>query len=145
MARFIFNERELRDLLEDEDGPVGRYLARCGEIVTQGAKRRAPVSRRGSLGRSPGYLRSKIHWKFGRDQLGMYVDILSPALTPQGAPYGLFMEVGTRPHKIYPRPPRTMLRWIAEDGTPRWAREVKHPGTKPMPYLRPALDDLRGA
>jgi hypothetical protein len=30
----------------------------------------------------------------------MYWDIESPARSVHGAPYGLFMEVGTKPHRI---------------------------------------------
>ena len=94
-----FNEAELQQLLRGPDGPVGRRMARYGEIVTQGAKRRAPVSPRGSGGRPSGYLRSKIGWQLGRDEIGLYVDIASPARTPQGEPYGLFVEVG-RPSSV---------------------------------------------
>lgn len=140
-----FNERELDKLLHGRDGPVARDLARKGEIVTQGAKRRAPTSPRGSGGRSSGYLRSKIGWQMGRDELGLYVDIASPARTPQGESYGLFIEVGTRPHVIRAKTPGGWLRWTGSDGKARFARKVNHPGTSAQPHLRPALDDLRGA
>jgi len=142
---FRFNERELDDLLRGPDGPVARDLARRGEIVTQGAKRRAPTSRRGSGGRGSGYLRSKIGWQLGHDEIGLYVDIASPARTRYGAPYGLFCEVGTRPHVIRPRTPGGWLRWVDSSGKVRFAKEVHHPGTRAQPHLRPALDDLRGA
>jgi hypothetical protein len=143
--RIDFNEDELARLLHGTDGPVGRLMARCGEIVTQGAKRRAPVSPRGSGGRPSGYLRSKIAWELHRGPLGLYVDIASPARTPQGEPYGLFMEVGTRPHVIRPKNPRDWLRWIGADGRVHFAKKVNHPGTRAQPHLRPALEDLRGA
>ncbi|WP_436759329.1 hypothetical protein [Streptosporangium sp. V21-05] len=143
--RLDFNERELGELLHGKDGPVGRLMARYGEIVTQGAKRRAPVSPRGSGGRPSGYLRSKIGWELGRDEIGLYVDIASPARTPQGEPYGLFVEVGTRPHVIRPKKPGGWLRWVGSDGKVRFTRKVNHPGTSAQPHLRPALEDLRGA
>ncbi|MEU9888009.1 hypothetical protein [Sphaerisporangium sp. NPDC051011] len=143
--RIDFNEREMDQLLRGKDGPVARDLARKGEIVTQGAKRRAPVSKSGSGGRRPGYLRSKIAWELGRDALGLYVDIASPARTVDGQPYGLFVEVGTRPHTIRPRNPNGVLRWTGPDGKVRYAKVVHHPGTRAQPHLRPALDDLRGA
>lgn len=142
--RIDFNEHELDQLLRGVDGPVARKLARCGEIVTQGAKRRAPVSPRGSGGRPSGYLRSKIGWELHRDAIGLYVDIASPARTPQGEPLGLFMEVGTRPHVIRPKKPGGWLRWVS-GGKVHFARVVHHPGTSPQPHLRPALEDLRGA
>ncbi|SFK92630.1 hypothetical protein SAMN05216275_14165 [Streptosporangium canum] len=139
-----FNEAELDRLLRGPDGPVARKMARYGEIVTQGAKRRAPVSPRGSGGRPSGYLRSKIGWQLGRDTIGLYVDIASPARTPQGEPYGLFMEVGTRAHIIRAKKPGGWLRWVS-GGKVHFARQVNHPGTSPQPHLRPALEDLRGA
>jgi hypothetical protein len=138
----VFDETAMAELLRGPQGPVARDLERKGEIVTQGAKRRAPVSPDGSHGRPSGYLRSQIHWRLGADEIGLYVDILSPAETPDGAPYGLFMEVGTAPHVIashgnYPlRNRRT---------GPVVGRIVQHPGTAAQPHLRPALEDLRGA
>jgi hypothetical protein len=140
-----FNEREMYELTHGEAGAVGRIMARKGEIVTQGAKRRAPVSPRGSGGRPSGYLRSKIAWELGHDALGVYVDVASPARTVDGQPYGLFVEVGTRPHVIRPKNPNGMLKWTGPDGAVHFAKQVHHPGTRAQPHLRPALDDLRGA
>lgn len=139
---FVWEEAELSELLHGEHGPVARDLERKGEIVTQGAKRRAPVSPDGSHGRGSGYLRSQIQWTLGRDELGLYVDISSPAETPTGEPYGLFVEVGTAPHIIrshgdYPLRNRKTGQIFGP--------VVHHPGTAAQPHLRPALDDLRGA
>lgn len=143
--RLNWNEREYFELTHGTTGPVGRKLARIGEIVTQGAKRRAPVSPHGSGGRPSGYLRSKISWELSRDPIGLYVDIASPARTVHGAPYGLFVEVGTRPHVIRPKRPNGWLRWVGSDGRVHFAKVVHHPGTSAQPHLRPALDDIRGA
>jgi hypothetical protein len=143
--RIDFNEAELDRLLRGPEGPVGRRMARYGEIVTQGAKRRCPVSPHGSGGRPSGYTRSKIGWELHRDVIGLYVDIASPAETPQGEPLGLFVEVGTRPHVIRPKNPRGWLRWTGPDGRVHFAKKVNHPGTRAQPHLRPALEDLRGA
>lgn len=138
----IFDEAALAELLHGPDGPVARDLQRKGEIVTQGAKRRAPVSPAGSHGRPSGYLRSAIHWRLGADELGIYVDVLSPATTPDGAPYGLFVEVGTAPHVIRSHGPYPLRN--ARTGQV-FGPIVNHPGTPAQPHLRPALDDLRGA
>jgi hypothetical protein len=143
--RLDFDERELDHLLHAPDGAVGRKMARIGEVVTQGAKRRAPVSKRGSGGRPSGYLRSKIGWEMHRDALGLYVDIASPARTVHGEPIGLFAEVGTQPHTIRPKNPNGWLRWTGPDGKVHFAKVVHHPGTRAQPHLRPALDDIRGA
>jgi hypothetical protein len=141
-VQLVFDEAAMAELLHGPTGPIARDLETKGEIVTQGAKRRAPVSPAGSNGRPSGYLRSNIYWKLGVDSIGIYVDILSPATTPDGAPYGLFVEVGTVAHIItshgnYP------LR-NARTGQ-IFGRIVHHPGTRAQPYLRPALEDLRGA
>lgn len=140
----VFNEKELDSLLHSKTGPVGRHLAKCGEFVTLGAKRRAPVSADARHGRPPGYMRSRIGWDMGRDALSLYVDISSPARTSDGAPYGLFMEVGTRPHKIYPkRITGVLVFW--HGGQLLFRSSVNHPGTRPYAYLRKSLDDLRRA
>lgn len=133
---------EWQQLMESEDGPVGRDLGRRAEIVTQGAKRRAPVSPDGSHGRGSGYMRSHIGWRYGRDTLGLYAVVESTARTPDGAPYALFVEVGTRPHEI-----RTKGRYPLRNRKTGqvFGPVVDHPGTAPQPYLRPALDDLGGA
>lgn len=141
-VHLVFDETAMAELLHGPQGPVARDLERKGEIVTQGAKRRAPVSPAGSNGRPSGYLRSNIHWKLGTDSLGIYVDIISPAATPDGAPYGLFVEVGTAPHVIRSHGPYPLRnRRTGQVFGP----VVNHPGTAAQPYLRPALEDLRGA
>jgi hypothetical protein len=132
----VFDEIAMAELLRGPTGPVGRMLEQKGEIVTQGAKRRAAVSPDGSNGRPPGYMRSQIEWKVGVDAISIYVDISSPALSKNRAPYGLFVEVGTRPHEI---------RWPYYVNGVRLLRLTRHPGTDAQPYLRPALEDLRGA
>lgn len=135
-----WNERELHQLLNSEHGPVGRDLARRGERGAQGAKRRAPVSPDGSHGRPSGYLRSRIGWRLGHDPIGLYVDVMSPATTPDGKPYPLFVELGTAPHVIeshgdYP---------LANRRTGQvFGRRVNHPGTDAQPHLRPCVDDMR--
>lgn len=109
------NQEGIRALGADPDGPVAQIMGHAGEIVTQGAKVRAPVSPHGSNGRPSGYLRSQIGWEPFLDDRGLVgVHVSSPAESPEGAPYGLFQEVGTR----------------------------KMPA---QPHLVPALDDLNGA
>lgn len=133
---------EWQRLMESPDGPVGRDLGRKAEIVMQGAKRRAPVSPRGSHGRGSGYLRSNIGWRYDWDAGGISVVIESTARTPEGAPYALFVEIGTRPHIIRSKGPYPLRN--RQTGQV-FGRQVNHPGTPASPYLRPALDDIRGA
>ena len=141
-VHLVFDEAAMTELLHGPSGPVARMIETKGEIVTQGAKRRAPVSPAGSGGRPSGYLRSNIHWKLGTDTIGLYVDVISPAETDDGAPYGLFVEVGTVEHDIishgdYPLRNRRTGQVFG--------KIVHHPGTAAQPYLRPALEDLRSA
>ena len=141
-GRLIWNEPEWDRIFNSLTGPVAQDLSRKGEVVTQGAKRRAPVSPRGSHGRPSGYLRSNIGWTLGRDAAGLYVDIQSTARTPDGTPYALIVELGSRAHVIESKGPYP-LRNRATGQV--FGRRVLHPGTPAQPYLRPALDDLRGA
>lgn len=122
----------IRALLDSPTGPVAKDLARKAQIVTQGAKRRCPVSPAGSGGRRSGHLRSSISWDLTTNPL--QVDIGSDV------EYAIFCEVGTKPHVIrshgnYP------LRSAKGEV---FGRVVHHPGTRAQPFLRPALDDIRG-
>jgi hypothetical protein len=121
LGRVDVNEAAIRDLASPA-GPVARYLARGAQTVTQGAKRRAPVSPRGSHGRRSGYLRSEIGWVIERDSEGLYVAVASPAQTndKRAAPYGLFQNIPT----LYGR-----------------ARNGKRYRIRTTPHLVPALDD----
>jgi hypothetical protein len=94
-VRVEFDEAALAELLKSEHGPVGRDLQHKAEVVTKGAKRRAPTSPHGSGGRPSGYLRSRIGWEIDTDAHGLLARVASPAETENGAPYGLFQEVGT--------------------------------------------------
>lgn len=94
-GRIVWDDAALHELIDSPTGPVARDLAAKAEKVTQEAKRLAPVSPHGSNGRASGYLRSQIGWDIGVDAEGIYADISSPALSIEGAPYGLFQEVGT--------------------------------------------------
>jgi hypothetical protein len=151
------DEAALYQLLDAPDGAVARWMQRkVVEPITQEAKRRAPVSKAGSeallatfeddgamslqvVRRRSGYLRSHIGWRHGSDEEGMYWDIESPARSFEGAPYGLFMEVGTKPHGI-----DSHGSWPLRNRRTGqvFGRHVNHPGTAPRPYLRPALDQV---
>lgn len=141
--RIDFNERELDNILHGRDGPVARDLAGKAERVAQGMKRRAPVSPDGSHGRRSGYMRSKVGWELHRDVIGLYADIGCSARTPDGKLYPLYVEFGTKAHTIRPKNGE-WLRWADRTGV-HFAKVVHHPGTRAQPFIRPALDDLRGA
>lgn len=72
------------------------------------------------------------------------------------AAYSRHVELGTKPHVIVPRR-RRALRFATKasdrrlSGAPRrgaavtFARRVQHPGTRPQPYLRPAIETVLAA
>lgn len=131
----ILDDPAIRRLLESENGPVGRLLVTAGEKVTQEAKRRCPVSPAGSDGHPSGYLRSSIGHDLKRDGEGLYSEIGTDV------DYGLYVEVGTKPHVIESHGDYPLRN--AKTGQV-FGRRVNHPGTPAQPYLRPALDAVRG-
>lgn len=121
----------------------------AAKIVARGQRNRIPVSRDGSNGRPAGYARSMIHVEAGIDALGPWWDIGTgtDALTPDGYNYPLGLELGTRPHSIDAKGADSGGRKVlANKKTGQiFGRHVDHPGTPPFPWLRVALEDLRGA
>lgn len=69
--------------------------------------------------------------------------VLDPAIarTESGKSYGVFVHDGTPPHDIRPRFKKS-LRW-ANGSEFVFARSVKHPGTKPDPFLYDAGENER--
>lgn len=134
-----WNDRELEELLTGPDGPVARDLRRRGEIGTQTAKRLCPTSPRGSNGRGSGYTRSNIGWRLGRDERGLYVDVVSTARTPDGIPISLLLEFGTDAHEIHSHGDYPLRN--RQTGQV-FGRSVQHPGTSPQPHMRPALEAM---
>lgn len=55
------------------------------------------------------------------------------------APYAGYVEFGTAPHEIRPKKQGGVLVFTA-GGQKVYARVVKHPGTKPQPFVQPAFD-----
>lgn len=110
-------------------------------IVAEGQRRRIPVGQDIRNGRLPGYARSRIHVQAGADPLGPYWDIGSDAETPDGYPYPLGLELGTRAHGIDVRNAKV----LANRRTGQiFGKHVDHPGTRPYPWCRAALADLAG-
>jgi HK97 gp10 family phage protein len=57
-------------------------------------------------------------------------------------PYAEYVEYGTRPHTITPKS-GNFLAWKGKSGKMVFARKVNHPGSKPYPYMQPALENNR--
>jgi hypothetical protein len=129
MARVVWNQRQLDRLLHEQAGPVGRDLDRRAQLVEQAQKQAAAVSPDGSHGRPAGYMRDSINRWPGRDSEGQFVDVGPTATTPDGHPYPMDVEFGTRPHEI----PGAFGR----EGS------VQHPGTEAQPFIRPSIEAIR--
>ena len=85
-----WDETQVRRFLAEPNGELGRTLmAALGEVVLAGAKKRA--LRR--TGRMVDAMRSEV----GGDELGVYTDVISPAVNPKtGFPYPYTHEGPTR-------------------------------------------------
>lgn len=140
-GRVVWNDDEVDRLLHSESGPTARKLQGYAEVVTQGAKRRAATSPDGSYGRPSGYMRSGIGWRILTDAGGLVARVEAPATTPDGFPYPMVVELGSKAHEIKSHGPYPLRN---KYGTV-FGNRVWHPGTEPQPFLRPALDDIRGA
>lgn len=71
--------------------------------------------------------------------------ILEAGVNPS-APYASYVENGTAPHVIFAKPRFNgddarpgVLHWVGSDGEDHFAPYVNHPGTKPYPFMGPAL------
>ena len=66
-----WDDAQLAEFLNDPNGELGQHLmVQLGDIVVSGAKRRA-LKRTGRMA-------GEIHKELGRDDGGVYVDIISP-------------------------------------------------------------------
>jgi hypothetical protein len=129
-------------------GPVDRAMSRLADEAMAVMKQLAPVYAGPERGPRPGHprqrarrsgtLRASIR-KF-RQQDGSY--LIGP--TDQVAPgtfLGALIEHGTPPHYI-----RSTGRWpLYNAATGRaFGRLVRHPGTRPHPFIKPAARSLNG-
>lgn len=102
--RLVFDQRELKRLLEGPDGPVAKDLGRKATRVETEAKLNATgrqvAGANNPEGRGPnvqlGRLRSSISWRLGHDTQGLYADIGT------NVPYGFWLETGLRNGATYP-------------------------------------------
>lgn len=102
--RLRFDDRELKRLLEGDDGPVAKMLGRDAVKVETAAKLNATGRQvEGATnpeGRGPrvqtGRLRSSISWRLGKDSQGLYADIGT------NISYGYWLETGLRDGSTFP-------------------------------------------
>lgn len=124
--------------------------------VMDACKTGADTAQQGGFKDQSGQMRKRIHWRLLQSSLAEASgEFVSPV------EYSSYVEKGTRPHVIRPkmrggdlkgplRPGqsrrsaddvgthRVKLRWFDEGGGIHFARVVNHPGTQPLPFMKPA-------
>ena len=113
------------------EGEVAAALAaffqeRLGPDIARDAQRYCP-ERTGALARS-----IEHHLEDG--------DLIVSATGSDERTYAAYVELGTRPHEIRPSSKQALF-W---EGAAHPVAAVHHPGTRPQPFLRPALFQERG-
>lgn len=111
--------------LRSWSGPIGRDMSRRIRTVEYFARATAPARTglmRASISSDRGYTRggnliARVGVNPGRDRVG----------------YAYFQHEGTQPHIIVPR--RAKLLRFRVGGKVVFAKRVRHPGTRPNPYL----------
>jgi hypothetical protein len=83
-------------------------------------------------------------WKTGKLARSIVIDFdeEGEAKLQALAPYAKFVVEGTKPHKIYPVS-ASVLAFKAKSGDLVFTKLVRHPGTKPNPFLQRAVDKAR--
>lgn len=137
----VWDEAAVRLFAADPHGAVARAMDQLADGVVFSMKFRCPVSPVGPLHKS-GELRASIQ-KF-RQPDGSY--LVGPTKTvgpPWGAPrfLGPMIEQGTYPHEIRSHGPWPLRNRETGDV---FGRVVHHPGTRPQPFIAPAVHDLAG-
>lgn len=132
MAEFDIDADDLIEGLDafavELDRQMTRAMRNAGAAIAVEARARAP--------RGPtGILANSIQ---GIEPTGSFSGGTLEGGAVAVAAYAEWVESGTRPHEIRPRH-RMALRFPQLGGF-RFAKRVHHPGTRPQPFMEPALD-----
>lgn len=143
---------ELQKFLDELPAKMERNVVRGGlragaKVVMDGAQSLAPVGEPSATvarrygGRS-GALRDSIRIKTGARGGKVTASVVVGGKGKWGADvfYARFVEYGTRPHWITSRKNGAL-----SIGGIAFAKAVHHPGARPQPFMRPALDTYSGA
>jgi hypothetical protein len=141
MARIRFSEAEIRAFLNDPAGPVAHLMQELGGRAATYAKakvRKKTTPGAGKYGRGggfpPGYTASTV-----ADYLhATGSDTPWEEISASGA--ALFLERGTKPHKIEALGPWSLSNF----STGYFGPVVDHPGARPYPFLMESLWALQG-
>lgn len=136
-------DRLLQTLPAKLEGNVMRAaLAAGARVIMREAKRNAPVGPPSSTnaqeyGGYQGALRDSVRVTTGRTKTGtVFASVKAGGRTKKGADvfYAHIIEFGSRRHLIRPRAGRLEIGGKFVGGA------VDHPGIRPQPFMRPALD-----
>jgi len=82
-------------------------------------------------------------WRTGKLARSIVIEIEDGEAKLQAlAPYAKFVVEGTRPHEIHPAGSNVLV-FKAKSGDLVFTRLVRHPGTKPNPFMQGAVDKAR--
>lgn len=134
MPTFVPNPEGLRQLLSGRTGLVALDITRKMQKVESGAKRRCPVD--------TGRLRSSIRSTLGTDDKGLVGRVGTEV------DYALAVHEGHKEYRVKSnRGPGTALRFEVAGGDVvyiSYPNEVTIPAAKGRPFLKDAIDDIRG-
>lgn len=106
---------------------------RAGLKLVNDLSRRTADTARGRAPARTGFLRNSIR----PDPATVTGDRIVGGVTAH-ADYGIFVHEGTKPHMIYPRKAKALR--FTMNGKTVYAKSVRHPGTRPQPFLLTALN-----
>lgn len=116
-------------------------MAAAAHRIAQYQRDHIPVGHDVSHGRPPGFAQSRIAVRVRVGRFGgREYEIGSDATTPEGFPYPVVLDVGSRPHVIeshgnYP---------LRDAEGHVLGKRVEHPGTQPTFWCRGSLSVLHG-
>jgi hypothetical protein len=129
-----------RTWVQEVFGRADPKMRALAEAVAEYQRIHIPVSADSDHGREPGYARDRIQVRVRPGWLGskMY-EVGSDATTPDGFPYPIVLDVGSRPHVIESHGDYPMR---DEDGHV-YGRMVHHPGTEGNNWCSGSLAAVR--
>jgi HK97 gp10 family phage protein len=109
---------------------TSRWAEEIGPVLEAAIRAEAPVGKKNG-----GRLRESIKFRKRAGISGVALEFGSDV------PYASFVEDGTPPHLILPRR-ASMLRFESRSGETVYSPYVHHPGTKPNPFARRAVERM---
>lgn len=133
----VWNEANFDYCFHSWDGMTGRYIKSRSERLAQLARSQAGV-RTGALKASIGTRYTRTG-KSLTAKVGANVNIADSA---RNRGYGYYHHEGTLPHVIRAKNGKALRFSVA--GNTLYRASVRHPGTKPNPYLTQFLKEVTG-